>query len=93
MVFRGGNGGVPLQCRDGPTPLFQEKLDLEETPLQMYHPGWEPGDQLFLTRLLPELAQDYDFPAPCGRSQMQCRDIGYCYSTVSLCCGVLVRVC
>jgi len=57
MVFRSGNGGVPLQCHDGPTPLFQEELDLEEIPLQMYHPDWEPGDQLFLTRLLPELAQ------------------------------------
>jgi len=42
-------------CRDGPTPSFQEELDLEETPLQMHHPGWEPGDRLFLIRLLPEL--------------------------------------
>jgi len=44
-------------CHNGPTPLFQEELDLKETPLQMYHPSWEPGDQLFLTRLLPELTQ------------------------------------
>jgi len=39
------------------TPLFQEELELEEVPPQMYHPGWEPGDRLFLTCLLPELAQ------------------------------------
>ena len=44
-------------CHDGPTPLFQEELELEEAPLQTYHPSWEPGDQLFLTCLLPELAQ------------------------------------
>ena len=25
-------------CCDGPAPLFQEELDLEETPLQMYSP-------------------------------------------------------
>jgi len=47
-------------CRDGPTPLLQEELELEEpeeTPLQLYAPDWEPGDRLFLTRLLPELIQ------------------------------------
>jgi len=38
-------------------PSFQEELDLEETPPQMYHPSWEPRDRLFLTRLLPEPAQ------------------------------------
>jgi len=44
-------------CRDGPTLSFQEELDLEETPPQTYHPGWEPGDRLFLTCLLPEPTQ------------------------------------
>jgi len=44
-------------CRDGPTPLFQEERDLEETPPQMYSPNWEPGDQLFLTHLFLELTQ------------------------------------
>jgi len=44
-------------CHDRPMPLFQEELDLKETPPQTYYPGWEPGDQLFLTHLLPELAQ------------------------------------
>jgi len=42
-------------CCDGPTPLFQEELELEEAPLQTYHPDWELGDQLFLTRLFLEL--------------------------------------
>jgi len=47
-------------CRDGPTPLLQEELELEEpeeTSPQPYAPNWEPGDQLFLMRLLPELTQ------------------------------------
>ena len=37
--------------------MFQEELELEESPSQTYHPGWEPGDRLFLTRLLPEPTQ------------------------------------
>jgi len=36
-------------------PLLQEELELEEIPPQTYGPDWEPGDQLFLTRLLLEL--------------------------------------
>jgi len=39
-------------------PLLQEELELEELkemPPQPYAPDWEPGDRLFLTRLLPEL--------------------------------------
>jgi len=44
-------------CYDEPTPLFQEKLELEEVPLQIYHPSWELGDQLFLIHILPELTQ------------------------------------
>jgi len=43
-----------------PTPLLQEELELEELeemPPQLYAPNWEPGDQLFLTRLLLELTQ------------------------------------
>jgi len=43
--------------QDRPTPLLQEELELEEMLSQMYSPDWEPGDQLFLTRLLPELTQ------------------------------------
>jgi len=31
-------------CCDGPTPLFQEELELKDTPLPMYCPDWEPGD-------------------------------------------------
>jgi len=47
-------------CRDGPMPLLQEELELEEpeeTPPQPYAPDWEPGDRLFLMRLLPEPTQ------------------------------------
>jgi len=44
-------------CCDGPTPLFQEELELEEAPLQTYHLDWELGDQLFLTRFFLELTQ------------------------------------
>jgi len=47
-------------CRDGPTPLLQEELEmeeLEETTPRPYAPDWEPGDRLFLMRLLPELTQ------------------------------------
>ena len=41
-------------------PMLQEELEmeeLEETTSQLYAPDWEPGDRLFLTRLLPELTQ------------------------------------
>jgi len=47
-------------CRDGPTPLLQKELELEElekAPPQLYTPDWEPGDRFFLTCLLPELTQ------------------------------------
>ena len=42
---------------DGPTPLFQEELELEDTPPLTYYPDWEPRDQLFLIRIFPELTQ------------------------------------
>jgi len=41
-------------CCDGPTPLLQEESEAEEEPPQTHHLSWELGDQLFLTRLLPE---------------------------------------
>jgi len=31
-------------CCNGPIPLLQEELDLEEIPLQTYSPDWEPRD-------------------------------------------------
>jgi len=37
-------------CRDRPTSLFQEKLELEEPeemPPQPYAPDWEPGDRCY----------------------------------------------
>ena len=42
-------------CCDRPTSLFQEELDLEETPLQTYSPDWKLRDWLFFTCLFPEL--------------------------------------
>ena len=44
-------------CCDRPTPLFQEKLELEEVLPQTYYPSWKLGDQLFLICLFPELTQ------------------------------------
>jgi len=44
-------------CHDGPTPLFQEELELEDMPPPMYCPDWEPRDRLFLTHILLELTQ------------------------------------
>jgi len=41
-------------CCDRPTPLLQEESESEEESPQTHHPSWESGDQLFLTRLLPE---------------------------------------
>jgi len=48
--------------------LFQEELELEESPPQMYYPGWEPRDRLFLIHLLPEPTQ-VDLPATATTSQ------------------------
>jgi len=44
-------------CRDGPAPLFQEELELEETPPQMHSPDWGLRDQLFLIHIFPELTE------------------------------------
>jgi len=44
-------------CRDGPTPLFQEELELEETPPQTCSPDWGLRDRLFLTCIFLELTE------------------------------------
>jgi len=44
-------------CRDGPAPLLQEELELEEMPPQMHSPDWGLGDQLFLMCIFPELTE------------------------------------
>jgi len=44
-------------CHDGPTPLFQEELELKDISLPTYCPNWEPGDQLFLIHVFLELTQ------------------------------------
>jgi len=38
-------------------PLFQEELELEETPPQTCSPDWELGDRLFLIHIFPELTE------------------------------------
>ena len=38
-------------------PLFQEELELEEMPSQIYSPDWELGDRLFLTCIFLELTE------------------------------------
>jgi len=55
-------------CYDGPIPLLQEESESEEEPLQTHHLSWELGDQLFLTRLLPEPDQ-VDLQATATTSQ------------------------
>jgi len=44
-------------CHDGPAPLFQEELELKETPPQTCSPDWGLRDRLFLTRIFPELTE------------------------------------
>ena len=44
-------------CHDGPTPLFQEELELKDISLPTYCPNWKPGDRLFLIHVFLELTQ------------------------------------
>jgi len=44
-------------CHDRPAPLFQEELELKETPPQTCSPDWGLGDQLFLICIFPELTE------------------------------------
>ena len=55
-------------CRDGPVPLFQEELELKETPPQTCSPDWGLGDRLFLTRIFLELTE-VDLQATATTSQ------------------------
>jgi len=55
-------------CCDGPTPRFQEELELKETPPQTCSLDWTLGDRLFLTRVFPELTE-VDLQATATTSQ------------------------
>ena len=44
-------------CHDGPIPLFQEELKLEEMPPQTYSPDLELRDRLFFIHIFPELTK------------------------------------
>jgi len=41
-------------CRSGPPPEHVEDLEEDETPLQICEVEYEPGDRLFMTRILTE---------------------------------------
>jgi len=43
-------------CQSRPPPEHVEDLEEDETPLQMCEVEYEPGDRLFMTRILLELA-------------------------------------
>jgi len=43
-------------CRSGPPPEHVEDSEEDETPLQMCEVEYEPGDKLFMMRILSELA-------------------------------------
>jgi len=43
-------------CRSGPSPEHVEDSEEDKTPLRMYKVEYEPGDRLFITRILSEPA-------------------------------------
>ena len=43
-------------CRSGPSPEYMEDLEEDETSLWIYEVEYEPGDRLFMTRILLEPA-------------------------------------
>jgi len=43
-------------CQSRPPPEHVEDSEEDETPLQMCEVEYEPGDRLFMTRILLELA-------------------------------------
>jgi len=43
-------------CRSGPSPEYMEDSEEDETSLWIYEVEYEPGDRLFMTRILLEPA-------------------------------------
>jgi len=41
-------------CRSGPSPEYAEDSEEDEAPIQTCKAEYEPGDQLFMTRILPD---------------------------------------
>ena len=41
-------------CRSGPCPEYAEDLEKDEIPVQTWEAEYEPGDRLFMTRILPD---------------------------------------
>jgi len=41
-------------CQSGPPPEYAEDLEEDETPVRTPETEYKQGDQLFMTRILPE---------------------------------------
>ena len=41
-------------CQSGPSPEYVEDLEEDEAPVQTQKAEYEPGDRLFMTRILPD---------------------------------------
>jgi len=45
-------------CRSGPCPEYAEDLEEDEAPVRTREAEYEPGDQLFMTRILPDSTRE-----------------------------------
>jgi len=45
-------------CRSGPCPEYAEDLEEDEAPVWTREAEYEPGDQLFMTRILPDSTRE-----------------------------------
>jgi len=45
-------------CRSGPCPEYTEDSEEDEAPVQIREAEYEPGDRLFMTRILPDSARE-----------------------------------
>jgi len=41
-------------CRSGPSPEYAEDSEEDKAPVQTREAEYEPGDRLFMTRILPD---------------------------------------
>jgi len=45
-------------CRSGPCPEYAEDAEKDEAPVQTREAEYEPGDRLFMTRILPDSTRE-----------------------------------
>jgi len=45
-------------CRSGPCPEYAEDSEEDETPVWTWEAKYEPGDRLFMTRILPDSTRE-----------------------------------